>query len=62
MSDISQNGEAKGAPDGRGNTYHLSHVPTSVTLSAEQFERLYLTPMMRQQPALAKSVGNPTPL
>ncbi|KAL2783073.1 GPR1/FUN34/yaaH family-domain-containing protein [Aspergillus keveii] len=62
MSDISQKGEIKGASDGRGNTYHLSHVPTSVTLSAEQFERLYLTPMMRQQPALAKSVGNPTPL
>ncbi|KAL2847195.1 GPR1/FUN34/yaaH family-domain-containing protein [Aspergillus pseudoustus] len=62
MSDISQNGETKGAPDGRANTYHLSHVPTSVTLSAEQFERLYLTPMTRRQPALAKSVGNPTPL
>ncbi|KAL3442706.1 GPR1/FUN34/yaaH family-domain-containing protein [Aspergillus insuetus] len=62
MSDISQNGEAKSAADGRGNTYHLSHVPTSVTLSAEQFERLYLTPMTRQQPALAKCVGNPTPL
>ena len=40
----------------------LTAVPTSVTLSAEQFERLYLTPMTRHQPALAKQVGNPTPL
>ncbi|KAL5332116.1 GPR1/FUN34/yaaH family-domain-containing protein [Aspergillus crustosus] len=40
----------------------LSMIPTSITLSAEQFERLYLTPMTRQQPALAKQVGNPTPL
>ncbi|KAL4874800.1 GPR1/FUN34/yaaH family-domain-containing protein [Aspergillus karnatakaensis] len=40
----------------------LAMIPTSVTLSAEQFERLYLTPMTRQQPALAKQVGNPTPL
>ncbi|KAL2815584.1 GPR1/FUN34/yaaH family-domain-containing protein [Aspergillus cavernicola] len=60
-SDISHNGESKGGSNS-GNTYHLSTVPTSVTLSAEQFERLYLTPMTRRQPALAKQVGNPTPL
>jgi hypothetical protein len=40
----------------------LTQVPTSVTLSAEQFEKLYLTPMMHRQPALAKNLGNPTPL
>lgn len=43
-------------------TYGLTTVPTSVTLTAEQFEKLYLTPMTRHQPALAKQVGNPTPL
>ncbi|KAJ5232124.1 hypothetical protein N7468_005080 [Penicillium chermesinum] len=41
----------------------LTQVPTSVTLSAEQFERLYLNPMMhRRQPDLTKKFGNPTPL
>jgi hypothetical protein len=48
------NGEAKG--------HHLSTIPSSITLSAEQFEKLYLSPMMRQQPSLARKVGNPTPL
>jgi hypothetical protein len=40
----------------------LTQVPTSVTLSAEQFERLYLSPMMQRQSALTKSLNNPTPL
>ncbi|KAJ5099221.1 GPR1/FUN34/YaaH-class plasma membrane protein [Penicillium argentinense] len=40
----------------------LTQVPTSVTLSAEQFERLYLNPMMHRQSALTKNLGNPTPL
>jgi len=40
----------------------LTQVPTTVTLSAEQFEKLYLSPMMHRQPALAKNLGNPTPL
>ena len=40
----------------------LSIIPTSVTLSAEQFERLYLTPMTRRQAPLTKQLGNPTPL
>ncbi|KAJ6121099.1 hypothetical protein N7523_005379 [Penicillium sp. IBT 18751x] len=40
----------------------LTQVPTSVTLSAEQFEKLYLSPMLHRQPALAKNLGNPTPL
>jgi hypothetical protein len=40
----------------------LTQVPTSVTLSAEQFEKLYLSPMMHRQPAMAKNLGNPTPL
>lgn len=40
----------------------LTQVPTSVTLSAEQFEKLYLSPMMHRQSSLNKSLGNPTPL
>lgn len=40
----------------------LSTVPTTVTLSAEQFERLYLTPRTHRQTALTKKLGNPTPL
>ncbi|KAJ5343838.1 GPR1/FUN34/YaaH-class plasma membrane protein [Penicillium brevicompactum] len=40
----------------------LTQVPTSVTLSAEQFERLYLNPMMHRQTSLTKNLGNPTPL
>ncbi|KAL4971721.1 protein alcS [Aspergillus desertorum] len=52
-TDIS-NGEAKG--------HHLSTIHSSITLSAEQFEKLYLSPTLRQQPSLAKKVGNPTPL
>jgi succinate-acetate transporter protein len=63
MSDLSPNGDAKTSLNHGENTTHaLSTVPTSVTLSAEQFERLYLTPMTRQQPKLARQVGNPTPL
>jgi hypothetical protein len=40
----------------------LPTVPTTVTLSSEQFERLYLTPMTHRQTALTKKLGNPTPL
>lgn len=40
----------------------LTHVNTTVTLSPEQFERLYLTPIGRSQHGLAKKFGNPTPL
>lgn len=40
----------------------LTQVPTSVTLSADQFEKLYLSPMAKRQPALTKKLGNPTPL
>lgn len=57
-SDTSHNMETKQESGYQG----LSTVPTSVTLTAEQFERLYLTPMTHRQPALAKTVGNPTPL
>ncbi|KAJ5894270.1 hypothetical protein N7495_005961 [Penicillium taxi] len=47
--------------------YHNSEnsmrtVPASITLSAEQFERLYLTQMKRHQPPLAKQMRDPTPL
>ena len=62
-SEVSQNSEMKISHQAKENgTYGLSMVPTSVTLTAEQFEKLYLTPMTRHQPALAKQVGNPTPL
>lgn len=59
----SQNGESKATFQNRENTQNaLTTVPTSVTLSAEQFERLYLSPMTVRQSSLAKKVGNPTPL
>jgi hypothetical protein len=62
-NDHSQNGDTKVSSQiGENTTHALSTIPTSVTLSAEQFERLYLTPMTRQQPKFAKQVGNPTPL
>jgi hypothetical protein len=62
-SDHSQNGETKVAFQNRESTLPgLTTVPTSVTLSAEQFERLYLTPMTARQSSLSKQVGNPTPL
>jgi hypothetical protein len=40
----------------------LTTVPTSVTLSAEQFEKLYLSPLIQRQGTLSKQMGNPTPL
>lgn len=40
----------------------LTQIPTSVTLSADKFEKLYLSPMAKRQPALTKKLGNPTPL
>lgn len=62
-SDTSQNDKPKGSfQDGESPMQGLTTIPTSVTLSAEQFERLYLTPMTRHQPPMAKQVGNPTPL
>lgn len=58
-----QTGEAKMAFPAKESTLDgLTTVPTSVTLSSEQFERLYLTPMTVRQSSLAKKVGNPTPL
>lgn len=45
-----------------GTMPRLTQIPTSVTLSAEQFEKLYLSPMMHRQSSLNKSLGNPTPL
>ena len=63
MSDYNPNGDTKTSLQHGEHTMNaLSTVPTSVTLSAEQFEKLYLTPMTRQQPKLARQVGNPTPL
>ncbi|GFF36851.1 protein alcS [Aspergillus udagawae] len=40
----------------------LTTVPTSITLSAEQFEKLYLSPLIQRQGMLSKQMGNPTPL
>ena len=61
-SEISHNGDVRPIHEKDNSMYPLATVPTSVTLSAEQFEKLYLTPMTRHQPQLAKQVGNPTPL
>ncbi|KAJ5587837.1 uncharacterized protein N7459_003602 [Penicillium hispanicum] len=62
-NEINYNGDTKAPPhENESSASGLTTVPTSVTLTAEQFERLYLTPMTRRQPALAKQVGNPTPL
>ncbi|KAJ5994896.1 hypothetical protein N7481_001873 [Penicillium waksmanii] len=55
-------GDSKFSHSEIGNMPRLTQVPTSITLSAEQFERLYLNPMMHRQTALTKSLGNPTPL
>lgn len=48
--------------DGAAGMQKLTQVPTSVTLSADQFEMLYLNPMRRRQPEMTKKLGNPTPL
>ncbi|KAJ5771435.1 uncharacterized protein N7511_003486 [Penicillium nucicola] len=45
-----------------GGMPNLTQVPTSIILSAEPFERLYLSPMMHRQSSLTKNLGNPTPL
>ncbi|KAB8205120.1 GPR1/FUN34/YaaH-class plasma membrane protein [Aspergillus parasiticus] len=51
------------SPSQEGTTMPaLTTVPTSITLSTEQFEKLYLTPLRHRQPALTKTFGNPTPL
>ncbi|KAJ5188147.1 GPR1/FUN34/yaaH protein [Penicillium cf. griseofulvum] len=61
-SETSQYGETKPTFQNKERLNGLTTVPTSVTLSSEQFERLYLTPMTVRQSPLAKKVGNPTPL
>ncbi|KKA20053.1 GPR1/FUN34/YaaH-class plasma membrane protein [Rasamsonia emersonii CBS 393.64] len=40
----------------------LTTIPTSVTLTAEQFEKLYLNPLKGRQGAMTRKFGNPTPL
>ncbi|KAJ5937511.1 hypothetical protein N7454_003853 [Penicillium verhagenii] len=62
MHDEIMHGSSKISHGEAGGMPFLTQVPTSVTLSAEQFERLYLSPMMHRQPTLAKNLGNPTPL
>ncbi|XHG01720.1 hypothetical protein AWENTII_005089 [Aspergillus wentii] len=61
-SDDTQNGGIKTSHQQMENSQGLSTIPTTLTLSPEQFERLYLTPMTHRQPAMAKKMGNPTPL
>lgn len=55
-------GDSKFSHHDMGNMPRLTQVPTSITLSAEQFEKLYLSPMVHRQSALTKNLGNPTPL
>lgn len=62
MDDEIRRGHSKTSQSEHGGMPALTQVPTSVTLSAEQFEKLYLSPMMHRQPQLAKNLGNPTPL
>lgn len=57
---ISHNDKPAGSVHDENNASYPLYKP--VTLSAEQFERLYLAPMTRRQPKLAKQLGNPTPL
>lgn len=57
-----ENGNAKIASHDGAAMHTLAQVPTSVTLSAEQFEKLYLSPLNRRQPEMTKKLGNPTPL
>lgn len=56
------NGNEKVASYDGAGMQNLTQIPTSVTLSPEQFEKLYLNPLSRRQPDLTKKLGNPTPL
>ncbi|KUL87763.1 hypothetical protein ZTR_03161 [Talaromyces verruculosus] len=60
MSTYTNNDKSADSVHDENNASHLLYKP--VTLSAEQFEKLYLAPMTRRQPKLAKQLGNPTPL
>ncbi|OQV11304.1 hypothetical protein CLAIMM_15160 [Cladophialophora immunda] len=53
MATVSEQGE--GVRD-------LQRVSTTITLSPEQFERLYLNPLKRGEHSLMKKLANPTPL
>ena len=59
MSDDKMNGNAQRDVEAMPS---LTQVPTSVTLSAEQFEKLYLNPMLHRQTPLTRNLANPTPL
>ncbi|KAL1966040.1 hypothetical protein VTN77DRAFT_4980 [Rasamsonia byssochlamydoides] len=54
-----QNGQT---PSQEGGMSTLTTVPTSITLTAEQFEKLYLSPLSRREGTLTRKLGNPTPL
>lgn len=62
MDRKTHNGGPKGSHHEVGGMPGLTQVPTSITLSEEQFEKLYLSPMMHRQSPMAKAMGNPTPL
>jgi hypothetical protein len=57
-----KNYQAKPSPQEETGMPSLTTIPTSVTLSAEQFEKLYLSPLTQRQGMLSKQMGNPTPL
>lgn len=57
-----KNHTAKTSPHDETAMASLTTIPTSVTLSAEQFEKLYLSPLTQRQGMLSKQMGNPTPL
>lgn len=57
-----KNHQAKSSPQDDTAMPSLTTIPTSVTLSAEQFEKLYLSPLTQRQGMLSKQMGNPTPL
>lgn len=40
----------------------LSRLNTTITLTPEQFEKIYLAPLNHRHHGLAKQLGNPTPL
>lgn len=54
-----QNGQTPSQESGMAG---LTMSPTSVTLTAEQFEKLYLNPLKGRQSEQTRKFGNPTPL
>jgi hypothetical protein len=57
-----KNHSTKLSPQDKTAMPSLTTIPTAVTLSTEQFEKLYLSPLTQRQGMLSKQMGNPTPL